>query len=209
MYFGDFLIASVKASQGRTRLPNILALPGSATSMVTRMLQAHGQLAPDLGGPAEEPSSMTLVSQQTSAETSASSSPDMLSPMLSPMTSPLPPSVAPVSVDAVHDGCSPGGSGAVRRCRSSRSSVDGGMNPATFQSTLGAKTSITATQLGNELLAGGEFLLLDVRSIAAYQRGHVQGALSVACSTMLQRYRLNPPATRPPPSHVRPDQRLA
>lgn len=155
--------------------------------MVTRMLQAHGQLAPDLGGPAEEPSSMTLVSQQTSAETSASSSPDMLSPMLSPMTSPLPPSVAPVSVDAVHDGCSPGGSGAVRRCRSSRSSVDGGMDPATFQSTLGAKTSITATQLGNELLAGGEFLLLDVRSIAAYQRGHVQGALSVACSTMLQR----------------------
>lgn len=162
--------------------------------MVSRMLQAHGQLAPDHGGPAEEPISMTLVSQQTSAETSASSSPDMLSPMLSPM----PPSVAPVSVDAVHDGCSPGGSGAVRRCRSSRSSVDDGVDPATFHSTLGARTSITATQLGSELLAGGEFLLLDVRSIAAYQRGHVQGALSVACSTMLQRYTLIPPATRPP-----------
>ena len=158
----------------------ILAPPTSATTMVARMLQAHGH-AEVLG----------VASEHTSAEMSSSSSPDILSPMTSPMTSPLPPPVASVNIAAAHDGRSLGGSGAVRRCRSGRSSVDGGADLAALQSTpaptFDTRTSITAMQLGNELLAGGDFLLLDVRSIASYQRGHVQGALSVACSTMLQR----------------------
>lgn len=66
---------------------------------------------------------------------------------------------------------------AVRSCSDPGSSVDCGITPRV----------ILPAQLGSELMSGGDFLILDVRSIASYQREHIQGALSVTCSTIFQR----------------------
>lgn len=83
----------------------------------------------------------------------------------SPARTPSPPN----SIQGHH---SPG-----RRGSSSAQSAGGGQSAR----------AITASQLGAELVAGQRYLLLDVRQIAAYRKGRIQGALSVACSTMLQR----------------------